>query len=174
MKINRKAFFFDRDGVLNESIVVNGKPYSPLNMDELKIRKDAAEIIKYLKSKNYIIIVVTNQPDVKRKKTSKDFVESIHKHLKKKLKFHDLYVSYDSSDNSYFRKPKPGMIFSAKKKWNINLKKSYIIGDRKKDILAGLNAGVKTIFINNNYDEKKPIFSHFKIKELKEIKKIIN
>ena len=66
------------------------------------------------------------------------------------------------------------MIYSARKKWNINLKKSYIIGDRNKDILAGLNAGIKTIFINNNYSEKKPIFSHYQIRKLKEIKKFIN
>ncbi len=174
MKYSRKAFFFDRDGVLNESIVIDGKPYSPSTMEELQIRDGAADIIKYLKARNYIIIVVTNQPDVKRKKTTKKLVENIHKNLRKKLKFHDLYVSYDSSDNSYFRKPKPGMIYSARKKWNINLKKSYIIGDRNKDILAGLNAGIKTIFINNNYSEKKPIFSHYQIRKLKEIKKFIN
>ena len=77
------------------------------------------------------------------------------------MKFHDLYVSYDFSDNSYFRKPKPGMIYSAKK-WN-KFKKSYIIGDRNKDILAGLNAGIKTIFINNNYSEKKPILVIIKL-----------
>ena len=71
MKNSRKAFFFDRDGVLNESIVINGRPYSPSNMDELQIRDGAVDIIKYLKARNYIIIVVTNQPDVKRKKTSK-------------------------------------------------------------------------------------------------------
>ena len=52
-------------------------------MDELQIREGAVDIIKYLKARNYIIIVVTNQPDVKRKKTSKKFVENIHKYLRK-------------------------------------------------------------------------------------------
>ena len=64
----RKCFFFDRDGVLNKSIVKEGKPYSPIELSELIIDKDAADIIKYLRSKNFLIIVVTNQPDVKRKK----------------------------------------------------------------------------------------------------------
>ena len=169
----RKCFFFDRDGVLNKSIVKKGKPYSPEKMSELIIDQDAADIIKYLKSKNFLIIVVTNQPDVKRKKVTKNFINSIHKHLKKNLKYDDLYVCYEDNDNSFYRKPKPGMLFLAKKKWSIDLKRSFLIGDRSKDIKAGLSAGVKTVFLDNNYEEKKPIFSHYRIKRLKEIKKII-
>jgi D-glycero-D-manno-heptose 1,7-bisphosphate phosphatase len=169
----RKCFFFDRDGVLNKSIVKKGKPYSPVKMSELIIDEDAADIIKYLKSKNFLIIVVTNQPDVKRKKVTKDFINSIHKHLKKNLKFDDLYVCYEDNNNSFYRKPKPGMLFSAKKKWKIDLSRSFLIGDRSKDIKAGLSAGVKTVFLDNDYEEKKPMFSHYRIKRLKEIKKII-
>ena len=169
----RKCFFFDRDGVLNKSIVKEGKPYSPEKMSELIIDQDAADIIKYLKSKNFLIIVVTNQPDVKRKKVTKNFINSIHKHLKKNLKYDDLYVCYEDNDNSFYRKPKPGMLFSAKKKWSIDLKRSFMIGDRSKDIKAGLSAGVRTIFLDNGYKEKKPMFSHYRIKKLKDIKKII-
>ena len=169
----RKCFFFDRDGVLNTSIVKNGKPYSPNNLKELKITENAFEIIDYCKKKNFLTIVVTNQPDVKRKKVELKTVQSINKFLKEKLKFDDIFVCYDDNDSSYFRKPKPGMIFAAKHKWNIDLKSSFIIGDRDKDIKAGLNSGIKTIFIDNQYNEKKPIFSHYKIKNLKEIKKII-
>ena len=65
------------------------------------------------------------------------------------------------------------MIFKAQKKWNIDLKKSFLIGDRNKDIIAGISAGVKTIFLDNNYFEKKPIFSHYRIRYLKELKKIV-
>ena len=169
----RKCFFFDRDGVLNKSIVKEGKPYSPIELSELIIDKDAADIIKYLRSKNFLIIVVTNQPDVKRKKVSKDFIILIHKILKKNLKYDDLYVCYEDNDNSFYRKPKPGMLFSAKKKWSIDLKRSFMIGDRSKDIKAGLSAGVRTIFLDNGYKEKKPMFSHYRIKKLKDIKKII-
>jgi D-glycero-D-manno-heptose 1,7-bisphosphate phosphatase len=169
----RKAFFFDRDGVLNKSIVKLGKPYSPDNFDELVIADGAKEIINYIKKKNYLVIVVTNQPDVRRKIISRNFVEKINSFLKEKLLFDDLFVCYDDKDFSFFRKPKPGMIFQAQKKWNIDLKKSFVIGDRKKDIIAGINAGVKTIFIDNNYSERKPIFTNYKIRNLKELKKII-
>ena len=169
----RKCFFFDRDGVLNKSIVKKGKPYSPIKLNELIIDEDAAHIIKYLRSKNFLIIVVANQPDVKRKKVSKDFIISIHRILKKNLKYDDLYVCYEDNNNSFYRKPKPGMLLSAKKKWSIDFKRSFLIGDRSKDIKAGLSAGVKTIFLDNGYQEKKPMFSHYRIKKLKEIKKII-
>jgi len=169
----RKAFFFDRDGVLNKSIVKLGKPYSPNSFDELTITDGAKEIIQYMKNKNYLTIVITNQPDVKRKKTSKNFIEKINSLLKQKLLFDDLFVCYDDKDFSFFKKPKPGMIFQAQKKWNIDLTKSFIIGDRNKDIIAGIKAGVKTVFIDNNYLEKKPIFCHYKIRYLKELKKIV-
>ena len=59
------------------------------------------------------------------------------------------------------------------KKWNIDFKKSYIVGDRDKDIQAGIRSGVKTIFIDNNYDEKKPIYSNYTIKNLKNKKLFI-
>ena len=62
------------------------------------------------------------------------------------------------------------MIFKAKKKWNIDLKRSYIVGDRYKDILAGLNAGLKTIYLFNGYKkDKTPVFYHYKINSLKQV-----
>ena len=67
--------FFDRDGVLNKAIVKSGKPYSPFNLAELEINYFAKEIISYLKCKQYLIIVVTNQPDVKRKKYKENIEE---------------------------------------------------------------------------------------------------
>ena len=65
------------------------------------------------------------------------------------------------------------MIFDAKKKWHINLQKSYVVGDRYKDIEAGINAGTRTIYMKNNYNEKKPKNFNYLIKTLKDIKKII-
>ena len=79
----------------------------------------------------------------------------------------------DDNDNCLCRKPKPGMILSAEKKWKINLKKSFLIGDRWKDIQSGKSAGVKTFLIDYNYDEKY-IEPDFKVNDFKEINKIIN
>tara|TARA_B100001123_G_C15248203_1_gene1001776 strand:- start:1003 stop:1524 length:522 start_codon:yes stop_codon:yes gene_type:complete len=169
----KKAIFLDRDGVINEAIVKNGKPYSPNNISELKINPNAKELIKYLKFKDYLTLVVTNQPDVERKKAKKENVIEINNFLKKSLNLDDVFVCYSGDDNCPRRKPNPGMIFDAQKKWDIDLSLSYLIGDRSKDIDAGLNAGVKTIFIDYNYDEKKPIYSNYTVYSLKDVKKII-
>ena len=72
------------------------------------------------------------------------------------------FVCYhDDHDNCKCRKPKLGLLLEARKKWDINLKKSYIIGDRWKDIEAGKSAGCKTIFIDCNYKEAKPKNTNF-------------
>jgi len=166
----RRAIFFDRDGVLNRAIVKDGKPYSPTKNSELFINIEAKKVIEYFKNRNFVCIVVTNQPDVGRNKVKKEFVMKINKKLKKILKFDDIFTCYHRNDLNFDKKPNPGMIFKAKKKWNIDLNKSYIVGDRHKDILAGLNAGLKTIYLFNDYKkDKKPKFYHFKINSLKEI-----
>ena len=169
----KKAIFLDRDGVINEAIVKNGKPHSPKNINELKINPHANELIKYLKFKNYLTLVVTNQPDVERKKTPKKDVIEINNFLQKSLNLDDVFVCYSGDDDCFHRKPNPGMLLDAQKKWNIDLSLSYLIGDRSKDIDAGQKAGVKTIFIDYNYEEKKPIYSNYTVYSLKDIKKII-
>ena len=97
----------------------------------------------------------------------------IDKELKKFFNLDDVFVCYSDNNNYFRRKPNPGMIIEAQKKWKIDLKKSYLIGDRKKDIDAGLKVGLKTIFLDENYKEPKPINYHFKIKNLTSVKKII-
>ena len=65
------------------------------------------------------------------------------------------------------------MLLEAKNKWNINFKKSYFVGDRKSDIDAGIKVGVKTIFVDRNYKEKKPSNYNYKIKNLNKIKSLV-
>ena len=65
------------------------------------------------------------------------------------------------------------MLLDAQKKSNIDLSFSYLVGDRSKDIEAGIKAGVKTIFIDYNYNEKKPLFSNYTVSSLNDVKKII-
>ena len=82
--------------------------------------------------------------------------------LKDEIKLDDIFVCFhDDDDNCECRKPKPGLLLDAGKKWGINLNKSYMIGDRWKDVQAGINAGCKTVFINNNYKETKEVKANF-------------
>ena len=154
----KKAVFLDRDGVINKAFVKNGLPTSPHSLDELEILPGVKESILRLKRLNFICLVVTNQPDVPRGKISKSNVIKMNNFLKKEIKLDDIFVCYhDDKDNCKCRKPKPGMIIQASKKWDIDVRKSFMIGDRWRDIQAGINAGCKTFFIDNNYNEDKRV-----------------
>ena len=158
----RKAIFLDRDGVINKIIIKNGLPFSPSSFAELEILPGVKESILKLQKLNFLCLVVTNQPDVSRGKIEKKTVIQMNNYLKDEIKLDDFFVCYhDDHDNCKCRKPKPGLLLDATKKWNIDLKKSYMIGDRWKDVRAGINAGCKTIFINNNYKESKQVEANF-------------
>lgn len=164
MGINKslKAFFLDRDGVLNKSIVIDNKPYPPTNLSELTIPKGLKKNLKELKELDYLLIMVTNQPDVARGTKKRKDVDQINNYLKVKLCLDDVFCCFhDDSDNCDCRKPKIGMITSATNKWNIDISKSYMVGDRWKDIQCGKNAGLKTFLLEKNYNEKriKPDYS---------------
>ena len=153
----KKAVFLDRDGVINKAIVKNGLPTPPSLLDELKILPGVKESILKLKKLNFVCIVVTNQPDVSRGKINKNTVIKINNFLKKKIKLDDIFVCYhDDKDNCNCRKPKPGLLLQAGKKWNVDFKKSFMIGDQWRDIQSGEKAGCKTIFLDYKYKDKKP------------------
>jgi len=152
-----KAVFLDRDGVINKAFVKNGLPFSPPSFSELKILPGVKESIKLLSKMNFVSLIVTNQPDASRGKIEKKTIIKMNDYLKDEIKLDDIFVCYhDDYDNCKCRKPKPGLILDAGKKWSIDLKNSYLVGDRWRDIEAGKSAGCKTIFIDYNYNEEKP------------------
>lgn len=155
--MSRRAVFLDRDGVLNESLVVDGKPFAPRQLSDFKIYESAEQAVKILKSRGFINIVVTNQPDVGNGYVKMETIEAFHRLLRERIPIDDIEVCYASqSENSPRRKPAPGMLIDAAKKWQIDLSQSFIIGDRASDIEAGKSAGCCTIFIDRGYSEPKP------------------
>ena len=143
----KKAVFLDRDGVLNK--LVNGRP--PWETSEISIFKDSSHIIELIKSKFYIPIVVTNQPDAARGKLPLKKIYEINLQICETLKITNYYIcphGFDGDCNC--RKPKPGMIMKASRDLGIKLEKSLLIGDREKDIKAGMSAGCKTIYLSQN------------------------
>ena len=153
----KKAVFLDRDGVINKAFIKDGKPTSPNSLDELEILPGVKESILKLKKLNFICLVVTNQPDVPRGKINKNNVIKINNFLKKKIELDDIFVCYhDDKDNCNCRKPKPGLLLQAGKKWNVDFKKSFMIGDRWRDIQAGEKVVCKTIYLDYNYKDIKP------------------
>lgn len=170
----RRAVFIDRDGVINRAVVRDGKPYPPANLAELEIIYGVPQALQDLKSAGYLLIVVTNQPDVARGTTKREVVEQINAHLLHTLPLDEIRSCYhDSSDGCDCRKPKPGMLLAATRAHDINLKKSYMIGDRWRDTEAGRKAGCITIFIDYGYAEKQPESVDFRVDSLTEAARII-
>ena len=153
----KKAVFLDRDGVINKAFIKNGLPESPNSLSELEILPGVKESISRLKKLNFICLVVTNQPDVQRGKIKKNTIIKMNNFLKKKIELDDIFVCYhDDKDNCNCRKPKPGLLLQAGKKWNVDFKKSFMIGDRWRDIQSGEKVGCKTIYLDYNYKDIKP------------------
>lgn len=168
-----KAIFLDRDGVVVRSIIINKKSYAPRSLKDFKILPKVSIFSEKLKKKKFKLIIVTNQPDVSRGLIKRSILNQMHKLLKEKCKFDDIYVSTSSSRKSFFRKPNPGMLISAIKKHNLNVKKCYLIGDRESDILAAQKVGCKSIFIERNYAETKPKSQVKTVKSFAEASKYI-
>jgi D-glycero-D-manno-heptose 1,7-bisphosphate phosphatase len=146
----------DRDGVINQAIVRNGKPYPPTSVDELTIAPDAPAALQALKQAGFLLVVVTNQPDIARGTRELAAVEAIHQALRQALPLDDfLLCPHDDSDRCDCRKPLPGLLLRGAEKHHIDLSRSFMVGDRWRDIEAGANAGCATVWIDFGYREKR-------------------
>jgi D-glycero-D-manno-heptose 1,7-bisphosphate phosphatase len=153
----RPAVFLDRDGVINEATVRDGKPYPPRDLSELKIIDGVPEALARLKGCGFDLLVVTNQPDIARGNTDASDVAAIHDALREALPLDAIYICpHDDTDGCDCRKPKTGMIDRAAQERNIDLRRSVVVGDRWRDIEMGQSAGLSTVFIKYGYDERQP------------------
>ena len=170
----RRAVFLDRDGVLNRTRVVDGRPYPPAGLEELEILPGVSAALQALRQAGYLLIVVTNQPDVARGTTSRDTVEAINRHLQDALGVDEIRTCYhDSGEGCDCRKPRPGMLLAAARDHGIDLAASWMVGDRWRDTEAGRAAGCKTIFIDYGYAERQPESVDFRVASLAEAAKHI-
>ena len=152
-----EAVFLDRDGVINRGYVKDGKSYAPRSIKDFKLLPHAVSSIQRLMESGFLVIVITNQPDINNGLVTFDEVDVMHTLLRKNTQITDIFVCPHSQlENCDCRKPKPGMLIDAARKYNIDLTKSFMIGDRATDIEAGLQAGCRTIFLNRNYKESRP------------------
>jgi len=170
----RSAVFLDRDGVINRARVLNGKPYPPASLEQLEILVGVPEALNALKAAGYLLVVVTNQPDVARGTTPRELVESMNDQLKSELPLDAVRTCFhDSADQCECRKPKPGMLLNAARSFDIDLSSSYMVGDRWRDMVAGQRAGCKTFFIDYGYDEKQPEYCDYRVASLHDAAQII-
>lgn len=167
-----KAFFFDRDGIINKANVINNIPYSPFSINKIILTDGISDVLNCCRKAGYLTIVLTNQPNCARGIQTKEEIDKINLYIEEILPIDKIYTCYhDDYSNCNCRKPKIGLFLQAQKDYNIDFLLSYMVGDRKKDIDAGINAGCKTIFVDYNYDCEKPINSNFTINSIKDLLK---
>jgi D-glycero-D-manno-heptose 1,7-bisphosphate phosphatase len=151
---HNKAVFFDRDGVINKRIIDG----YVTKWDEFEWLPDVGETLQVVKAKKYLAIIITNQRGVGIGKMSEADLDTIHATMQAELlekygvEFDDIISCTDATNDSPRRKPSPAMLFEAQAKWNIDLSKSWFIGDSPSDIEAGLAAGTRTVFLLNEHE----------------------
>ncbi len=173
---SKRAIFLDRDGVINQVKVIDGKPYPPLSIDEFAIFPGVVEACRKLKQADFLLVVATNQPDVGRGTLKRAVVESIHAHMRRTLPLDRVEVCYHPGKGDSkcdCRKPQPGMLHRAARALNIDLHQSWMVGDRWRDIDCGNAAGCHTVLIDYGYDEPLKQQPDFRAASLAEAADII-
>ena len=170
------AVFLDRDGVINRALERDHRPYPPASLNEFEILPEVPVACAKLKAVGFLLVVVTNQPDVGRGTLQQETVEAIHAEMCRRLPIDRVEVCYHSGKDRSdcdCRKPKPGMLLRAAKELGIDLVQSWMVGDRWRDIDCGHAAGCRTIFIDRGYTEALKQQPNFRAKNLLEAAEII-
>lgn len=167
--VMRRAVFLDRDGVINRVHIRDGKPYPPADLKEMEILPGVPEAMDRLRKAGFLLIVVTNQPDVARGRQTVERAEAMNRSLAGPLGLDALYVCYhDDEDGCECRKPLPGMLLKAAKEFDLDLKTSYIVGDRWRDIEAGRRCGCTTLLVDYGYTEERAVHPDHRVGSLAE------
>ena len=128
----------DRDGVINRAFVRGGKPYPPKGVSDTEILPGVGEALRKLHEAGYLLVVVTNQPDVARGTATRAGVDAINGKLARELPIDEFRTCFhDDADGCDCRKPLPGALLAAAREHGIDLARSYMVGDRWRDVEAG-------------------------------------
>lgn len=146
-----KAVFLDRDGVINELIVREGydQPTSPFNLSEFKYFPNVKKAIYSFRDAGYLIFIVTNQPHIDKDMKDEDF-KAICRKMADDLPING--IAYAKNVNSPRYKPNTGMFKQIRDDLNIDMKNSFMVGDRWKDIVPGHKMKMTTILIGDKYE----------------------
>lgn len=152
--MKRAAVFLDRDGVLNRAVVRDGKPFPPQTLDDFEILEGIEGALHRLKGAGFVLVVATNQPDVAKGTQRREIVEAMHDRLRATLPIDAIKVCWClEGPQCDCYKPKPGLLLEAARELDIDLPRSFMVGDRWRDVGAGAAAGCFTIFLDRGYAE---------------------
>jgi D-glycero-D-manno-heptose 1,7-bisphosphate phosphatase len=174
----KPAVFLDRDGTLNRQIIRDGLPFSPASLDEFELFPDVPASCAKLAAAGFTLVVATNQPDVGRGLQAQSVIEAMHARLQQLVpQIARVEVCYapgrGETPPDPRRKPSPGMLLDAAVALGLDLKRSWMVGDRWRDVDCGKRAGVRTVFIDFGYAEELREAPDFTVKSFAEAAGII-
>ncbi len=151
----RRAVFLDRDGVIVIPEFRDGRSFAPRSIEDFRIYPEAAAALEDLRAAGFALVVVTNQPDVGCGLISADALEAMHAELNSALPIDRIEVcTHGRDEGCQCRKPAPAMLQSAAAAMGLDLRASFMVGDRASDVEAGKRAGCRTIFIDQSYEQE--------------------
>jgi D-glycero-D-manno-heptose 1,7-bisphosphate phosphatase len=153
----RPAVFLDRDGTLNVPVIRDGNPFPPATVEEFRLFDGVPMACRALYEFGFALVVATNQPEVGRGTLAQATVKAMHRQLQLLIpEIAHIEVCYDPGhgEASRRRKPEPGMLLETAAALSLDLGRSWMIGDRWRDIDCGRRAGVRTVFIDLGYREE--------------------
>jgi D-glycero-D-manno-heptose 1,7-bisphosphate phosphatase len=167
------CIFLDRDGVIVVPEFRDGRSFAPKHLQDFAYFPETDIALKRLKAAGYLLIVVTNQPDVGNGLVQQEVIENMHSKMQAELPIDHIEVCYHTQTNDcQCRKPQPGMLLNVLQKFEIDLEHSFMIGDRSSDIEVGKKLNLKTIFIDYHYQEpitQIPDFTCFNLSQCADI-----
>ena len=152
----KRAVFFDRDGVILKAVVENGVPRPPQSIAEYReksgIMQGAKETVEAVKAAGFLAILVTNQPDLQYGKIAQEDFDEIQGEVAT-LPFDDIFICFHGrGEGCDCKKPKPGLLLAAAKKWDIDLARSFMLGDTADDTGAAKAAGCASVLMDASYN----------------------
>jgi D-glycero-D-manno-heptose 1,7-bisphosphate phosphatase len=167
--VGRRAVFLDRDGVLNRGVMREGRLHPPQTADEVEILAGVPEACRDLARAGLLLIGTTNQPDVARGTQAREEVLRINQRLIASLPLLEIRTCFhDSADGCACRKPRPGLLLDAAREHDIDLGRSFMVGDRWSDVAAGAAAGCLTFLIGAPYNERERCSPDHEVADLKD------
>jgi D-glycero-D-manno-heptose 1,7-bisphosphate phosphatase len=174
-KKHRPAVLLDRDGVINRAFDRGGVLRPPSCMEEFEILPGVIEATCLLADAGWPMVVVTNQPDVARGMQTRAMVEEINRQIVKQLPVLEVLTCFhDDGQGCICRKPKPGLLLEAARRWSFDLSRSIMVGDRWSDVEAGKAAGCTSILVETPYSDTSRCRPDARVTDLAEAAKWIS
>ena len=166
----RKCVFFDRDGIVN--VPPPKEKRYVLHWEDFHLMPEFVEALRVVHAKGYVAIIVTNQAGIGKGRMSQEALDQIHDHMLKLLRQHgvdllDIMFCTSPDDQHPNRKPNPGMILDAVARHQLDLARSWMVGDQERDVVAGKRAGCKTVLV---HDGDKPTVADHRLTGISQLR----